>query len=441
MVIETDNGNSSEYYKILGLNRQANELEVKKAYRQLALKWHPDKNPNNKEEAEAKFKQIGEAYFVLSDVKKRQIYDRHGKDGVRRANEGRSHSQHHSSRSGSGSGSNGTSGSRTRFHHFHNSGYQRSRSTFHANHSHDLFEDAFKDPFFTRHRYHNHPSSSAAFGDADKVFRDFFGTSDPFSNIFDVIERVHFSHLRDPFFRQAFRNHESLFKNHHRNHFSRISSPPPTSNSADGYSRSKSSPSVNRSASSTTPQDKKTSPKTTPLKTATATDDKDLPKTEPADQDENLNQKASRGDATPPTPGGSSTDDDSSYATAKSSNSDDLDDETKTRGDSKPEAIAKPTDKQQQSKSASDSINQPDSQKKAHKFNGPRININNNNYHEGTTSNLHKLRQQQDPFIPADLLSSKRKEDAEPVLVTYTTFSSGDLSPKVNKVVEYRTRL
>lgn len=210
MVIETESC-PTEYYIILGIDKNANDIEIKKAYRQLALKWHPDKNPDNKEEAEAKFKKIGEAYFVLSDAKKRQIYDRHGKDGVRRANDSRSYSQHHHAKYGSNNnGSNHHHHHRTRFHHFHNNGYQRSRS---FTTSSDSFEDAFKDPFFTRHRHNHGPSTaSSAFGDADKVFRDFFGTDDPFSNLFDVIERVQFSHLRDPFFRKAFKNHESLYK-------------------------------------------------------------------------------------------------------------------------------------------------------------------------------------------------------------------------------------
>ncbi|XP_026335016.1 dnaJ homolog subfamily B member 6 isoform X3 [Ursus americanus] len=71
-----------DYYEVLGVQRHASAEDIKKAYRKLALKWHPDKNPENKEEAERKFKQVAEAYEVLSDAKKRDIYDRYGKEGL-----------------------------------------------------------------------------------------------------------------------------------------------------------------------------------------------------------------------------------------------------------------------------------------------------------------------------------------------------------------------
>lgn len=66
-----------DYYKLLGLDKRATAEDIKKAYRKLALKWHPDKNPNNKA-AEEKFKKISEAYAVLSDPKKREEYDTFG---------------------------------------------------------------------------------------------------------------------------------------------------------------------------------------------------------------------------------------------------------------------------------------------------------------------------------------------------------------------------
>lgn len=69
---------AEDYYQILGVNKKATADEIKKAYRKLAVKWHPDKNPNNKTAAEEKFKKISEAYAVLSDPKKRDEYDNFG---------------------------------------------------------------------------------------------------------------------------------------------------------------------------------------------------------------------------------------------------------------------------------------------------------------------------------------------------------------------------
>ncbi|MBN1479834.1 molecular chaperone DnaJ [candidate division KSB1 bacterium] len=73
---------AEDYYTILGIGRDADQNEIKKAYRQLAMQYHPDRNPDNKE-AEEKFKQIGEAYAVLSDPQKRAHYDRFGRAGTR----------------------------------------------------------------------------------------------------------------------------------------------------------------------------------------------------------------------------------------------------------------------------------------------------------------------------------------------------------------------
>src|SRR5437762_12042532 len=66
-----------DYYEVLGIDRNSSEDEIKKSYRKLAIKYHPDKNPGDKT-AEEKFKEIGEAYEVLSDPQKRAAYDQYG---------------------------------------------------------------------------------------------------------------------------------------------------------------------------------------------------------------------------------------------------------------------------------------------------------------------------------------------------------------------------
>ena len=111
-----------DYYEALGVPRGASEDQIKKAYRKLAIKWHPDKNPDNREAAEEHFKEISEAYDVLSNPEKRQTYDRFGKDGL----------------SGGGGGGGGGGG-------FHGGGFRN----------------------------------------ADEVFREFFGGRDPFADFFD----------------------------------------------------------------------------------------------------------------------------------------------------------------------------------------------------------------------------------------------------------------
>ena len=70
-----------DYYDVLGVNKSASKDELKKAYRKLAMKYHPDRNPDDSKAAE-KFKELSEAYEILSDDQKRQTYDNFGHDGV-----------------------------------------------------------------------------------------------------------------------------------------------------------------------------------------------------------------------------------------------------------------------------------------------------------------------------------------------------------------------
>lgn len=72
-----------DFYKILGVRRDASEREIKKAYRKLAMKWHPDKNKEDPKASE-RFHDLGAAYEVLSDADKRKTYDRHGEEGVKK---------------------------------------------------------------------------------------------------------------------------------------------------------------------------------------------------------------------------------------------------------------------------------------------------------------------------------------------------------------------
>lgn len=80
--MSTPNFNSEDFYEVLGVQRNADDNAIKKAYRKLSLKYHPDKNPNNKQEAEEIFKKISYAYGILSDKEKRKIYDKYGREGL-----------------------------------------------------------------------------------------------------------------------------------------------------------------------------------------------------------------------------------------------------------------------------------------------------------------------------------------------------------------------
>src|SRR5262249_44570457 len=75
-------GTERDFYEVLGVAKTASVDEIKSAYRKAALKWHPDRNPQNKEVAEVNFRECTEAYSVLSDGEKRQVYDTYGHAGL-----------------------------------------------------------------------------------------------------------------------------------------------------------------------------------------------------------------------------------------------------------------------------------------------------------------------------------------------------------------------
>ena len=154
-----------DYYGVLGVAKDASEDEIKKAYRKMALRFHPDKNKES--DAEEKFKEIGEAYEVLSDKDKREVYDRYGEEGLRRG--------------GGGGGGGPTSGpTYTRHFSFHPMDPFDLFRTFFG--GHDPFSDPFGDPFGSifggmpghqqLHAHHHH-------GHAARIFNShpFFSSS------------------------------------------------------------------------------------------------------------------------------------------------------------------------------------------------------------------------------------------------------------------------
>eukprot|EP01036_Dinobryon_divergens_P032840 gene32840-42518_t len=126
-----------DYYKILGVKKNAKEKDLKKAYRKLALKWHPDKNIDNKDLATKKFTAISEAYEVLSDPEKRRIYDQVGEEGLKRGGGGGG--------GGGGGAGAGFGGSSTNGGFRSQSGY--SGSAGYNRHHHQEFNYQGQDPF------------------------------------------------------------------------------------------------------------------------------------------------------------------------------------------------------------------------------------------------------------------------------------------------------
>jgi len=161
------------YYELLDLPKNASDADIKKAYRKLALKWHPDKNPENQKEAEKRFKEISEAYEVLSDKSKRDIYDRYGKEGLTRANNSsggaESYGNQHDfnfdpfSFSGFGGGFN------FRSPHDIFEEFFGTRNIF------DLFDDADDHPFRNKNSSNNRRSRTQNIGGGSSMMQAFLG--------------------------------------------------------------------------------------------------------------------------------------------------------------------------------------------------------------------------------------------------------------------------
>ncbi|KAI5633091.1 dnaJ domain-containing protein [Phthorimaea operculella] len=161
-----------DYYRVLGVSRTATEAEIKKSYRKLALKWHPDKNPDNADEATRRFKEISEAYEVLSDESKRKLYDARG-------------SSHHGHRYTSKNGVNGHRHfsfkgffGETPFHRF----FERKRRVYDQYGKEGLNSSRGRRAADDDYDY-GYGSFPFTFRDPEEVFREFFGGS-PFGDLF-----------------------------------------------------------------------------------------------------------------------------------------------------------------------------------------------------------------------------------------------------------------
>jgi len=140
-----------DLYFILEIGRDATESEIKRAYRKQAIKWHPDKNPGNAEEAETRFKLVAEAYEILSDPQKKSLYDRYGMEALR----------------GEGSGSHAGAGHGAGAGGFYVDPFELFRTFFNGN---DPFSDAFGgDPFFGGGGFTRSPAGSSAFSSSSSV--------------------------------------------------------------------------------------------------------------------------------------------------------------------------------------------------------------------------------------------------------------------------------
>ncbi|XP_052872401.1 dnaJ homolog subfamily B member 6 isoform X1 [Anopheles cruzii] len=229
-----------DYYKVLDVSRTASDAEIKKAYKKLALRWHPDKNPDNPEESNKRFKEISEAYEVLSDAYKRNIYDNRssrkfaaggttgtggygsaGSFGTRRNNYsssafsnqdygrgGRNYDHHHHRFGSAGTGGRDHCGSRTfsfrglfettPFFRF----FEKKRRVYDQYGKEGLMNNGGSDRYHqsTRHRRHNGNGVGMedfeffgfpfTFRDPEVVFREFFGGS-PFDELFRISQPVH----------------------------------------------------------------------------------------------------------------------------------------------------------------------------------------------------------------------------------------------------------
>ncbi len=151
-----------DLYKILDINKNASNRDIKKAYRDLVIKWHPDKNHNNIEEATAKFKDISDAYQILIDPNKRKKYDRY----LYQANQQNTNKQHN-----------------TQYNTQHNTQYNTQYNTQNNTPQYSYSYDAF----YSQYAYN--------LRDPYEVFRDVMTAIDSISSTFNIIDQLFSSNM------------------------------------------------------------------------------------------------------------------------------------------------------------------------------------------------------------------------------------------------------
>ena len=176
-------------YNVLGVSKTASTEDIKKAYKKLARKWHPDKNPANQEEATRKFKQVSEAYQILVDDKKRRVYDLGGHQEASGGGQNREREQQRAYTYDFPRPSDfdypETRRRKFEFDEFDGAGAGIRRTRIRR-------DGVFADPFGTHAHF--------VFKDPDDLFREFFGGKDPFADFLKVDPRGEFL---DPFGRRG----------------------------------------------------------------------------------------------------------------------------------------------------------------------------------------------------------------------------------------------
>ncbi|XP_067629236.1 dnaJ homolog subfamily B member 6 isoform X1 [Eurosta solidaginis] len=205
-----------DYYKVLDISRSATESEVKKAYKKLALKWHPDKNPDNLDEANIRFRKLSEAYEVLSDARRRKIYDARATLRKESSNSNYSKSRGYTSNNGYRYRTRADPNRDYAFN-YNDDDYNKIgnryqsftfRNLFEVTPFHKLFEKKRRiyDQYgkeglvgdLGQHRYQRHHHTHDfdefdimggfpfVFRPPEEVFREFFGVNSPFADLFRV---------------------------------------------------------------------------------------------------------------------------------------------------------------------------------------------------------------------------------------------------------------